>query len=221
VAFQFPVSLSFATPSKAVLVPLLPWKSLDTESIQPTEARKRYGLDPCLQTILVFGGSQGASFLNGAIPGALKHFKEPFQVIHFTGSEENNVGAMYARFGIAARVQAFEKEMSYAYRAADLAICRSGAGTVAELIRFSVPALLIPYPFATGDHQRKNGDFLASTVGGGRLLLQIEATEEKIAAELQALHREAALMKEQLHREDQKHRKRVHLAEMIRTLEAS
>jgi UDP-N-acetylglucosamine--N-acetylmuramyl-(pentapeptide) pyrophosphoryl-undecaprenol N-acetylglucosamine transferase len=61
---------------------------------------------------------------------------------------------------------------------------------VAELIGFQKPALLIPFPFAADDHQKKNGQFLAETIGGARLLLQSEATAEKIADEIELLWKE-------------------------------
>ena len=74
--------------------------------------------------------------------------------------------------------------MGLAYAAADMVVCRSGAGTVAELIRFEKPALLIPYPYA-GGHQVDNGLFLKAR--GASVVLQAEATPEKVAAEILAL----------------------------------
>ena len=84
------------------------------------------------------------------------------QVLHF-GMEENPYEGK-------AVVKKFETNMAQAYAAADFAICRCGAGTVAELIRYGVPSLLIPYPFAYG-HQEPNGDYLVK-LGGAKMVLQ-------------------------------------------------
>ena len=182
--FQFPIS----GRKEDRIVPLLPWNVSLDEKMDPKEARKRFGLHPEKITLLVVGGSQGAAFLNEVAPLALRALKVPLQVIHLTGpDEEEKVRKAYEVLGILACVKAFEKQMKEAYAAADIAFSRSGAGTIAELIRFQIPALLIPYPFATEDHQKKNGDFLVDKVKGARLLIQKEATVEKISKELQHL----------------------------------
>lgn len=84
--------------------------------------------------------------------------------------------------------------MAAAYEAADLVVCRCGAGTTAELIRFQKPAVLIPYPYAH-DHQRKNGEFIQR---GARILLQKEANPERLAYEIEQLKNELDVRKEAL-----------------------
>lgn len=168
-AVQFP-------QKKSVQVPFLPWKpSGPTYSM--AKARQRYQLEPKTFTILVFGGSQGAAFLNELFPRVVPLLPFRCQVIHLKG--KGNV-----TYSTPAVVKSFEEEMGLAYAAADLVVCRSGAGTVAELIRFQKPALLIPYPYA-GGHQVDNGLFLKEC--GASVVLQAEATPEKIAAEILAL----------------------------------
>lgn len=182
IACQFPIK-----NRKSVLVPFLPWMKRRDWEVE--EARKAYGLNVSRFTILVFGGSQGAAFLNGEFPkaAALLHQKGyDFQVVHLTG-----IGGK-AEYLNPAAVKEFEKEMPQAYAAADLVVCRSGAGTMAELIRFQKPALLIPYPYAAEDHQKINGQFLTQKIGGGRLLIQSEASAEKMAEELEILWKEKA-----------------------------
>ena len=163
IAFQFPIKMK-----KAVYVPLLPW-------IKKEQGGKKYHLDPNRTTILVFGGSQGASFINQVFPEAAKLLSFPFQVIHLTGKTDLEI-----RYSVPCVVKPFEEEMESAYEAADFAVCRCGAGTSAELIRYRLPAVVIPYPYAN-DHQRKNGEYLQ---GGVRLLLQPDASAAILAREI-------------------------------------
>jgi len=153
---QFPIK-------GATLVRLFPW--LPKKKWTKEEARREYGLEDRF-TVLVFGGSQGAKFLNETMPQVLKDV----QVIHL-GMEENP-------YGQKAVVKKFETDMAKAYAAADFAVCRSGAGTIAELIRYEVPSLLIPYPYAYC-HQEENAKYLVG-LGGAMMLLQKDATEERI-----------------------------------------
>lgn len=187
IAVQFPL----VKPSKKqAAVPLLPWSGKKTEVLPPADARKKFGLDPDLFTILVFGGSQGAVFLNrefGPAALLLKEKGKSFQVIHLTGKEGSGAAEFYRKAGIPACVKEFEKEMGAAYSAADLAVCRSGAGTMAELIRFQKPALLIPYPYAAEGHQEINARYMADALQGARVLIQAAASRENLAAELEAL----------------------------------
>jgi UDP-N-acetylglucosamine--N-acetylmuramyl-(pentapeptide) pyrophosphoryl-undecaprenol N-acetylglucosamine transferase len=187
VAFQFPVA-----ERKAAYVPLLPWVGRQLAKVPRADARKFYQLHPETFTILVFGGSQGASFLNETFcaAAALLHAQgEALQVIHLTGKEDRGV-----QYDFRAVVKPFETEMAAAYAAADLVVCRCGAGTTAELIRFQKPAILIPYPYAHG-HQRKNGEFLTK---GARMVLQHEASAERLAAEIRAIRTELATRSEAL-----------------------
>lgn len=196
IALQFPLPQPL---NKEVFVPYLPWTLSEKKFPSPREGRLYFGLDPNRLTLLVFGGSQGAQFLNEAIPQALAHLKEDnIQVIHFTGKGET--AGSYGKFP--ACIKEFEPAMSLAYAAADIVICRSGAATIAELIRFQKPALLIPFPFAAEDHQKKNGHFLAERIGGARLLLQREASPERIAEEIRSLLRDRETLTLALQREN-------------------
>jgi UDP-N-acetylglucosamine--N-acetylmuramyl-(pentapeptide) pyrophosphoryl-undecaprenol N-acetylglucosamine transferase len=136
--------------------------------------------------ILVFGGSQGARQLNECVPEALmKLSPNTIDVFHQTGdADREKVTRRYANAGIAAEVVAFERNMATRYRWADLAICRAGALTVAELALVGMPALLAPYPFAADDHQAANARALEE-VGAARRLetrpLDIPALAQMIA----------------------------------------
>lgn len=134
------------------------------------EACSYFGIDPNKFTILVFGGSQGAQFINHAVPKLLCDLKIPhFQVLHFAGNDTDaaKVKEMYFKVGIKAIVKSTETRMDFAWRAADLAIVRAGAGTIAEQIEFEVPAIFIPYPYAADMHQESNADYVVDCVRGG------------------------------------------------------
>jgi UDP-N-acetylglucosamine--N-acetylmuramyl-(pentapeptide) pyrophosphoryl-undecaprenol N-acetylglucosamine transferase len=90
-------------------------------------------------------------------------FKElPLQVIHLSGArDERLVADNYQREKIPAYVAAFHHQMETVYSAADLAIARAGAASLAELAAFSLPAILIPYPFAADNHQTRNAEIFA------------------------------------------------------------
>jgi len=121
--------------------------------------------------LLVFGGSQGARQLNEALI-AIAPRLDPgkVEVFHQSGAaDRERVAAAYAARGIRAEVVAFEPDMPGRYRWADLALCRSGALTVAELTLAGLASLLVPYPHAADDHQRANARAL-SQAGAAQLL---------------------------------------------------
>ena len=197
IAVQFPLK----TPhSKSVLVPLFPWILSEKKGQTKKDAKKTYGLDPEKPTILVFGGSQGASYLNEMVPLAADFLKD-WQFLHLAGSEggAEKTELRYQKSSASALVKSFETDMTLAYKAADVVICRSGAGTIAELISCQLPALLIPYPFATDDHQKINAEFFES-LGGGKMVIQTDATVERLAREIQNIDLEncKAALKEYL-----------------------
>lgn len=121
--------------------------------------------------LMIFGGSQGARQLNDAVPTALARLApHSIDVFHQTGEADREaVTRRYSEAGIAAEVVAFERNMPTRYRWADLAICRAGALTVAELALAGMPALLVPYPFAADDHQAANARSLEESGAGRRL----------------------------------------------------
>ena len=122
------------------------------------EGARFFGLDAGKKTLLVFGGSRGAATINAAMaPLAAKLAGEGIQVIWQTGEEEYEplrraIGG--PREGV--KMYPFIERMECAYAACDLAVCRSGATSLAELTRTGVPSILIPYPFAAADHQTEN-----------------------------------------------------------------
>lgn len=114
--------------------------------------------------ILIVGGSRGAQVLNEVVPHAIAAAVGKGVVVeveHVAGLQETDeIVRIYDEAGIKARVHHFVQDMENLYLNADLAICRSGAATCAELAAFAVPALFIPYPFAVRDHQMSNARVL-------------------------------------------------------------
>ncbi|MCA1963919.1 MAG: undecaprenyldiphospho-muramoylpentapeptide beta-N-acetylglucosaminyltransferase [Prosthecobacter sp.] len=120
-----------------------------------------FKLDPAKKTLLIMGGSQGARGINRVIGMALEQFeKMGIQLLHIAGpTDYEEVRDVYAKHPMLPQhVAAFCHRMDLAYRAADLAIARSGASSMSELAYFGVPSLLIPYPFAAEDHQTRNAE---------------------------------------------------------------
>lgn len=129
------------------------------------------GADDSLR-ILVMGGSRGARVLNEIVPKAIAQAFElgiSLEVEHIAGLQNSDeVEAVYSEAGIKANVHHFVQDMESIYPTVDLAICRAGAATCAELACYALPALLIPYPTAIRDHQMGNArvlqDFSAADV---------------------------------------------------------
>src|SRR5262245_23489201 len=134
--------------------------------------------------LLVVGGSLGAQALNEAVPRALALLPPQSRpiVTHQSGTQHlASLKAAYAAAGVQADTRAFIDDMAAAYVGADLAVCRAGATTVAELAAAGVPAVLVPFPHAVDDHQTKNARFL-SEAGAAVLLPQNELAPERLAA---------------------------------------
>lgn len=154
------------------------------------ECRARLGLEPAAEVLLVMGGSQGAGGINDAVLGALPLLRANFpetQFLHLSGADDRDrVTTAYQRAGARAVVQPFLSGMEFALGAATVAVSRAGASSLAELAALRVPALLVPYPAATDNHQHHNAMAFARA-GAARVLPQSAATPEKFVAELAGL----------------------------------
>lgn len=141
-------------------------------------------------SILVFGGSRGALELNRAVLSALESLKKsglPLRIVHQTGEQDyDRVQTVYKEAQFGAEVFDFIDEMANAFDAAHLVICRSGASTVAELAAAGRPSILVPFPFATDNHQLRNAEAMVRA-GAARLVEQSEASGERLAAEILGL----------------------------------
>lgn len=124
--------------------------SLDRAALR-AEARAHFGLDPDAPTLLVFGGSQGAQSINAAVSGAAKDLADAgVGVLHAHGPKNTLVVQEFPGKPAYVPVPYLER-MDLAYAAADVAICRSGAMTVAEVTSVGLPAVFVPLPIGNGE----------------------------------------------------------------------
>jgi UDP-N-acetylglucosamine--N-acetylmuramyl-(pentapeptide) pyrophosphoryl-undecaprenol N-acetylglucosamine transferase len=127
-------------------------------TMTPSEARRKFDLIPDDRTLLVFGGSLGARSINNTMRQiADSLLNAEMNIIWQTGSEEMTASLKQefaSRSGL--HILTYINDMQSAYAASDLVVCRAGASTLAELQTLGKPAILIPYPFAAGDHQTHN-----------------------------------------------------------------
>lgn len=148
-----------------------------------TLAMRGFGLDPAKPVLLVTGGSQGAGGINQILFRCAPFFASSgVQIIHLTGKNDDRLAAAnYQREGIPHFVAPFHHRMEEAYSVADLVVSRAGASSLGELSRFGLPSILIPYPYATDDHQRANAQIF-STAGAAIVCSETEVVPEVFAA---------------------------------------
>jgi UDP-N-acetylglucosamine--N-acetylmuramyl-(pentapeptide) pyrophosphoryl-undecaprenol N-acetylglucosamine transferase len=164
--------------------------AVDRSPAGRADARRTLGLPLDRSVVLVFGGSLGARRLNEAVAGLVETWADRTDVAvrHVVGSRDWDVVARHATPAAALMYQRveFEDRMDVALAAADLAVCRAGASTIAELTVAGVPAIYVPFPAATDDHQTANARAVADA-GGGVLVPDADLTPERLAKELDAL----------------------------------
>ncbi|HNX81648.1 MAG TPA: undecaprenyldiphospho-muramoylpentapeptide beta-N-acetylglucosaminyltransferase [Candidatus Omnitrophota bacterium] len=151
--------------------------------------RELFALDKHRFTILVAGGSQASKTINTVFMQAAKQLRQnnvSFQVLHLAGqADAAGLSGEYLKNGICACVLSFCDTMERAYSAADCAVTRAGATTVTELMRFALPAILIPYPYAH-EHQLANARLL-SDAQAAILAEESDLSADKLAAFLEGL----------------------------------
>ncbi|HEX3435358.1 MAG TPA: glycosyltransferase, partial [Pseudacidobacterium sp.] len=152
--------------------------------------------------LLIFGGSQGARALNRAMPGIAARLLEAIPgltILHQAGvrhAEETQ--AAYAASGADParwQVHAFLDDMPKRFETADLILSRSGASTVAEEMAAGKAALLVPFPGAADDHQRKNAEVMV-TANAARMLVEAEMTPEKLLLTLVSILKDRELLRQ-------------------------
>jgi len=153
------------------------------------KAREHFRLLPDQFTVLVIGGSQGAQSLNETVLNTVQHLpSSELQWLHLTGEAHYEmVRATADRLALNGNYRPLPfldaDQMGLAYRAADVAVARAGAGTITELALNGLPAILIPYPHAAGGHQRYNGEAMAKREAA-LLIEQQELSPERLARAL-------------------------------------
>jgi UDP-N-acetylglucosamine--N-acetylmuramyl-(pentapeptide) pyrophosphoryl-undecaprenol N-acetylglucosamine transferase len=185
VATAFPSAAARFPGQRTVRVTGMPlaqeFGRFDRSALRAT-AREQLGLPPDKFVLFVMGGSQGATRLSTAAVelGARWRDRDDLHILlklgARAGTEIDDLIAQAGADKVVHRV-AYLDRMDTAYAAADAALCRAGAGTVAELAVTGLPAVLVPYPFATGDHQRENAVEL-SDAGGALIVPDADATAD-------------------------------------------
>jgi UDP-N-acetylglucosamine--N-acetylmuramyl-(pentapeptide) pyrophosphoryl-undecaprenol N-acetylglucosamine transferase len=151
---------------------------------------RRNGLNGRAARVLILGGSQGAHAINVAAQQAAAEFaRRPggIDLVHQTGERDlTPTRAAYDAARFTARTSPFLDAVAAEMHAADLIVCRAGATTLAELAASGRPAVLVPFPAATDDHQRKNAQVLVK--GGAAVMIEErELTGPRLAAEVNRL----------------------------------
>jgi UDP-N-acetylglucosamine--N-acetylmuramyl-(pentapeptide) pyrophosphoryl-undecaprenol N-acetylglucosamine transferase len=148
-------------------------------------------------SVLITGGSHGSRTLNQAARQSWPLFREagfPVRLTLQAGREAHaGLARDFAATGLAGEVVSFIDDMPAAFASADLVVCRSGAGAVAELAASGRGAILVPFPFAADDHQRRNAEVFAAA-GAARLVPDREFTGQRFFDEVRSLEQEAGLL---------------------------
>ncbi|MDI6784129.1 MAG: UDP-N-acetylglucosamine--N-acetylmuramyl-(pentapeptide) pyrophosphoryl-undecaprenol N-acetylglucosamine transferase, partial [bacterium] len=202
IALSFPETIHYFPKKKVVITgtPVRPCLLLaGVQNLDKPAARRGFNLDPDVATLLVFGGSQGAAAINRTVVSAVQLLEQKavnpdksgqdLQFILQTGQknyheiveqvkkEKNKTKVI---------VLPYIDDMAKAYAAADLVISRSGAISIAEITVCGLPSILIPYPYATANHQEKNARIL-ETHGAAKVILESELTPDSLAKEIEEL----------------------------------
>jgi UDP-N-acetylglucosamine--N-acetylmuramyl-(pentapeptide) pyrophosphoryl-undecaprenol N-acetylglucosamine transferase len=168
-------------------------QNFDREALRPA-GLDEFQLAGNRPTLLAFGGSQGARSINEAVVGAYDSWRgSDLQILHLAGpknaAEVSSIVDLMRAEGdsLVYRVVGYTDAMELAYACSDLALCRSGASTVAELAAVGLPAILVPLPISLDDDQRRNAEAVVEA-GGARMILNqdlkpqvvVEVVEELI-----------------------------------------
>jgi len=160
---------------------------LSSEPIDRSSALERFNLEDNKKTLLLFGGSQGAVALNKALLDALPNLSTQIQIIWQTGEpdfEQMQKGCQ--QFAHKIFIKPYIYNMAEAYAVADLAFCRAGAITIAELVQVTVPAIFVPLPHAAEGHQEKNARVLVDA-NASEMILQQHLSGELLKEKIEAL----------------------------------
>lgn len=165
---------------------------LNRADLRP-RALERFGLEMGRRTLLVFGGSQGAQSINEAVVGAYGALRNTeIQILHLTGPTKTGTTARIVEDQklegdrIIYRIVGYSDSMELAYACADLALCRAGASTIAELAAVGLPGVLVPLPISLDDDQRHNAEAVEAA-GGGLVMLDRDLNPQSIVEVVGAL----------------------------------
>ncbi|EKD41628.1 MAG: undecaprenyldiphospho-muramoylpentapeptide beta-N-acetylglucosaminyltransferase, partial [uncultured bacterium] len=167
----------------------------------PVIRARREGIlhQPEAQTLLICGGSQGAKFINELMLKVIPLLTDQIpglKVIHQTGvADFEKVRTEYEKLNVAVEVAPFFDSMDKVYQKASLLISRAGAGTLTEIALWGIPAIFIPFPQATDDHQRKNALHFVRKEAA-MMLMQERTTPELLAQKIVELMTTPGVLKD-------------------------
>ncbi|CCW34794.1 UDP-N-acetylglucosamine-N-acetylmuramylpentapeptide N-acetylglucosamine transferase [Chthonomonas calidirosea] len=200
VCIAFPASAAYFPPDRVVLTGLpLRRGIIAPKQITPQEARQHFpSLSSERFTLLVLGGSQGARAINQVVLQTVPVLLEAgVQILHQIGKRDfPEVSNQLEAQGLAHREGyhpfAFleTEQMAYAYRAADLVVCRGGVSSLSEILANGLPSIVVPLPTAYADHQTHNARALEQA-GAALLLPQFSLTPERLVQLVLGLQNEA------------------------------
>jgi UDP-N-acetylglucosamine--N-acetylmuramyl-(pentapeptide) pyrophosphoryl-undecaprenol N-acetylglucosamine transferase len=142
-------------------------------------------------TVLITGGSQGSRTLNRAARESWRLFRESgllVRLMHQTGTADHDtIAREFAQSGIEGEVMPFIIDMPAAFGSADVVVCRSGAGTAAEVAAAGKAAVFVPFPFAADQHQLRNAEAFVNA-GAGRMVLDRDLNGDRLFEEIRGLY---------------------------------
>ena len=182
-------------PQKKCLLTRYPIRFCGTAACQET-IRTTLGLKNDLLTILVLGGSQGSVGINNLIKQWIAGSSElPVQFIHQTGAlDTTHWPTFYQQHHIQAHVFAYHDDMQAYYQAADIIICRAGAGTLAETIFFKKPCIIIPLKTDSTDHQKFNAQAMVQSYPHLCTSVNQQEAQSNISIFINAIRQHAQLL---------------------------
>lgn len=190
VGVSFEETLADAGPRGALVGDPIARALVDADVDEERErAIERFDLDPNRKTLIVFGGSLGALRINEAATGLAEVWRErsDVQVLHILGRRRSGADLDIAGGGpLVFRRVDFVERMVEAYAVADLALCRGGATTVAELSVMGVPSIVVPYPYHR-DRQQERQARVLERAGAAMILADRDATATAVAARAASL----------------------------------
>lgn len=193
VAICFPDAAQYFPRKKTVLVGNPRGQEVVTSG--KSEVLQEYGLNPDQPTVLIFGGSQGALKINDAVGAALPQFaKKEYQVLYASGERyyESLQETLPDKTATNLSIQPYIKNMTDVMANVDLLIGRAGATSIAEFTALGLPAILIPSPYVTNDHQTKNAQSLVST-GAVKMITDAELTADNLVEAVDEIMGDAEL----------------------------
>jgi UDP-N-acetylglucosamine--N-acetylmuramyl-(pentapeptide) pyrophosphoryl-undecaprenol N-acetylglucosamine transferase len=176
------------------------------------EAKRKLGFDESKKLLFAFGGSLGAKSINDALlNNSEKLATNDIQILWQTGKANHSAIADLFKDNASVQTKAFVDDMGLAYSAADLVVCRAGATSLAELTTLGIASVLVPYPYAAHDHQKRNAQMMAGN-DCSEMILDNEVQDQMAMMVVELIHNDERL---EIMRQNTKRIAKPHAAETI------